>query len=109
MWPEVFRIPIIDRPVYGYGLMLVIRFLTGTVFVPTSIVVCLARGRVGCVVTVCCCGEECALSWAAAFHYGANALVEQYEKRETTVPPELTDPTRPLASGLPRLLNKEEI
>ncbi|HEY7118656.1 MAG TPA: prolipoprotein diacylglyceryl transferase [Tepidisphaeraceae bacterium] len=27
MWQEVFRIPFIDRPVYGYGLMLVIGFI----------------------------------------------------------------------------------
>jgi len=27
MWQEVFRIPFINRPVYGYGLMLVIGFL----------------------------------------------------------------------------------
>lgn len=30
MWQEIFRIPIIDRPVYGYGLMLVIGFLAAT-------------------------------------------------------------------------------
>ena len=30
MWQEVFRIPFIDRPVYGYGLMLVIGFLAAT-------------------------------------------------------------------------------
>src|SRR5687767_12521565 len=30
MWQEIFRIPFIDRPVYGYGLMLVIGFLAAT-------------------------------------------------------------------------------
>src|SRR4051812_22061469 len=30
MWQEVFRIPFINRPVYGYGLMLVIGFLAAT-------------------------------------------------------------------------------
>jgi len=27
MWPELFRIPVIDLPVFGYGLMMVIGFL----------------------------------------------------------------------------------
>ena len=29
MMQELFRIPFLDRPVYGYGLMLVIGFLLG--------------------------------------------------------------------------------
>lgn len=29
MYPELFRIPFIDRPVYGYGLMLVLSFVFG--------------------------------------------------------------------------------
>jgi phosphatidylglycerol:prolipoprotein diacylglycerol transferase len=207
MWQEVFRIPVIDRPVYGYGLMLVIGFIAATqlakylaarcridgeIFVNAALLalltgvigarlshilesiaantgefanngrnlgenlwamlnlssggltfyggfllatpvlilyalwkkvpllrgmdivapclmVGLAFGRIGCYANGCCYGEECSLSWGAAFPYGSNAFVEQYERGEISVPAELTDAAHPLANGLPRLLSKEEI
>jgi phosphatidylglycerol:prolipoprotein diacylglycerol transferase len=207
MWQEVFRIPIIDRPVYGYGLMLVIGFiaatqlakylaarcrLDGEIFVNAAVLallfgvigarlshilesiaantgefannghsawdnfkamlnlssggltfyggfllatpvlifygirkkvpllrgmdivapclmVGLAFGRIGCFANGCCYGEECSLPWGTSFPYGSNAFVEQYERGEISVPPELTDPTRPLNNGMPRLLLKNEI
>jgi phosphatidylglycerol:prolipoprotein diacylglycerol transferase len=207
MWQEIFRIPFIDRPVYGYGLMLVIGFLAATqlakflaarcrlngeLFVNAALIalvsgvlgarlshvfesiaantgefanngkpflenvkavlnlssggltfyggfllatpvligyalwkkvpllkgmdivapclmVGLAFGRIGCFFNGCCYGEECALPWGAEFPYGSNAFVEQYERGEITVPHELTDARHPYASGVPRLLSKEEI
>jgi phosphatidylglycerol:prolipoprotein diacylglycerol transferase len=207
MWQEVFRIPFLDRPVYGYGLMLVIGFLAATqlakflaaryrldgeLFVNAALLallfgvlgarlshvvesliagsgefanngkpfsenlmamlnlssggltfyggfllatpvligyavwkkvplllgmdivapclmVGLAFGRIGCFMNGCCYGEECKLPWGADFPYGSNAFVEQYEHGEIDVPAQLTDPKHPYASGLPRLLSKEEI
>src|SRR6266478_5568876 len=127
MYQEVFRIPFIDRPVYGYGLMLVIGFLLATPvmiwfairksvpllrgmdIIAPCLMIGLAFGRIGCYLNGCCYGEECQLPWGAAFPYGSNAYVEQYENGEISVPPELTDPTQPLANGLPRLLLRNDI
>jgi phosphatidylglycerol:prolipoprotein diacylglycerol transferase len=93
----------------GYALWKKVPLLKGMDIVAPCLMVGLAFGRIGCFFNGCCYGEECNLAWGAAFPYGSNAFVEQYEHGEITAPPELTDPRHPLASGLPRLLSKEEI
>ena len=92
-----------------YGLRKKVPLLRGMDIVAPCLMVGLAFGRIGCYANGCCYGEECNLSWGASFPYGSNAFVEQYEKGEIPVPPELTDPTRPLPNGLPSLLSKEQI
>jgi phosphatidylglycerol:prolipoprotein diacylglycerol transferase len=93
----------------GYALWKKIPLLRGMDIVAPCLMVGLAFGRIGCYANGCCYGEECSLSWGAHFPYGSNAFVEQYERNEITVPPQLTDPAHPLPNGLPRLLSKEEI
>ena len=92
-----------------YAVWKRIPLLRGMDIIAPALMVGLAFGRIGCFLNGCCYGEECSLPWGAHFPYGSNAFVEQYEHGEITVPPELTDPRHPLASGLPRLLSKEEI
>src|SRR5207237_407929 len=110
-------------PVYGYGAMLVIGFLlpphphpvrhppqvpllTGSDIMAPCIMIGLAFGRIGCYLNGCCYGEECNLPWGAAFPYGSNAFVEQFEKNEIDVPPQLL---KKEPSGRFRLLTKTEL
>ena len=93
----------------GYALWKKVPLLLGMDIVAPCLMVGLAFGRIGCYMNGCCYGEVCTLPWGAHFPYGSNAFVEQYEHGDIAVPPQLTDPTRPYASGLPRLLGKEEI
>lgn len=92
-----------------YAIRKKIPLLKGMDIIAPCLMIGLAFGRIGCYLNGCCYGEECNVSWGAAFPYGSNAFVEQYENGELTVPPELTDAKHPLRNGLPRLLTKEEI
>ena len=92
-----------------YAIRKKIPLLKGMDIIAPCLMIGLAFGRIGCYLNGCCYGAECDVSWGAAFPYGSNAFVQQYEDGELTVPPELTDPKHPLHSGLPRLLTKEEI
>jgi phosphatidylglycerol:prolipoprotein diacylglycerol transferase len=92
-----------------YAIRKKIPLLTGMDIIAPCLMVGLAFGRIGCYLNGCCYGEECQLPWGAAFPYGSNAYVEQYEEGKISVPPELTNPAEPLKNGLPRLLSKDEI
>jgi phosphatidylglycerol:prolipoprotein diacylglycerol transferase len=92
-----------------YAIRKRIPLLKGMDIIAPCLMIGLAFGRIGCYLNGCCYGEECTVSWGAAFPYGSNAFVEQYENGEINVPPELTDAKHPLHNGLPRLLTKEEI
>src|SRR3954466_11678822 len=93
----------------GYALWKKVPLLLGMDIVAPCLMVGLAFGRIGCFFNGCCYGEECSLAWGAPFPYGSNAFVEQYERGEISVPPQLTDARHPYAGGIPRLLTKEEI
>ncbi len=90
-----------------YAIRKKVPLLTGMDIIAPCLMVGLAFGRIGCYLNGCCYGEECQLPWGAAFPYGSNAYVEQYENGEISVPPELTDPTQPLP--MPRLLLRNDI
>jgi phosphatidylglycerol:prolipoprotein diacylglycerol transferase len=92
-----------------YAIKKKVPLLTGMDIIAPCLMVGLAFGRIGCYLNGCCYGEECQLPWGAAFPYGSNAFVEQYEEGKISAPPELTNPAEPLRNGLPRLLSKEEI
>jgi phosphatidylglycerol:prolipoprotein diacylglycerol transferase len=92
-----------------YAIRKKVPLLTGMDIMAPCLMVGLAFGRIGCYLNGCCYGEECQLPWGASFPYGSNAFVEQYEKGEISVPPELTDPTQPLPDGMPRLLLSNDI
>jgi phosphatidylglycerol---prolipoprotein diacylglyceryl transferase len=104
--------------------------LRGMDIIAPSLMIGLAFGRIGCYLNGCCYGEECQLPWGAAFPFGSNAFVEQYEKGELPVitddefkagkfgvPESLTNPNYqlprrandPAAPALPKLLTKEEV
>src|SRR5215211_3802533 len=85
----------------GYALWKKVPLLKGMDIIAPALMVGLAFGRIGCFFNGCCYGEECSLSWGAAFPYGSNAFIEQYERGEITVPAELTDPRHPYINGLP--------
>jgi phosphatidylglycerol:prolipoprotein diacylglycerol transferase len=92
-----------------YAIKKRVPLLLGMDIIAPCLMIGLAFGRIGCYLNGCCYGELCSLPWGAAFPYGSNAFVEQYEEREIEVDPRLTDPAHPLKNGLPRLLSKEEI
>jgi len=90
----------------AYGLWKRVPVRLGMDIVAPALMVGLAFGRVGCFLNGCCYGAECSLPWGAAFPYGSNAFVEQYEHGEIEVPAALTVPTK---DGHVRLMSKEEI
>jgi phosphatidylglycerol:prolipoprotein diacylglycerol transferase len=92
-----------------YAIKKKVPLLTGMDIMAPCLMIGLAFGRIGCYLNGCCYGEECQLPWGAAFPYGSNAFVEQYEKGEIDVPNQFKDPLHPLSNGLPRLLTNEEV
>jgi phosphatidylglycerol:prolipoprotein diacylglycerol transferase len=89
-----------------YAIRKKVPLLTGMDIMAPCIMIGLAFGRIGCYLNGCCYGEECNVSWGAAFPYGSNAFVEQFEKNEIDVPPQLL---KKEPSGRIRLLTKGEI
>jgi len=89
-----------------YAIRKKVPLLTGMDIMAPCIMIGLAFGRIGCYLNGCCYGEECSLPWGAAFPYGSNAFVEQFEKNEIDVPPQLL---KKEAGGRIRLLTRGEL
>jgi phosphatidylglycerol:prolipoprotein diacylglycerol transferase len=92
-----------------YAIWKKVPLLRGMDIIAPALMVGLAFGRIGCFLNGCCYGEECSLSWGASFPYGSNAFVEQYEKGEIPVPPELTNPAARYPNGRPSLITRQQI
>jgi phosphatidylglycerol:prolipoprotein diacylglycerol transferase len=92
-----------------YAIRKKVPLLKGMDIIAPCLMIGLAFGRIGCYLNGCCYGEECTVSWGAAFPYGSNAFVEQYENGELSVPRELTDPNRPDANGRPGLVTRQQL
>jgi phosphatidylglycerol:prolipoprotein diacylglycerol transferase len=66
----------------------------------------LGFGRIGCFLNGCCHGAECNVPWAVHFPYHSNAYVEEFDRNELNVPPELMTVGK---TGHARLMTPEEV
>jgi phosphatidylglycerol---prolipoprotein diacylglyceryl transferase len=72
-----------------YGVVKRAPLRLGMDVVAPCVMLGLGFGRIGCFLNGCCYGAECDVPWAVHFPYHSNAYLEQYERGELNVPPQL--------------------
>jgi phosphatidylglycerol:prolipoprotein diacylglycerol transferase len=89
-----------------YGVIRKVPLRLGMDIIAPCVMIGLGFGRIGCYLNGCCHGAECDVPWAVVFPYHSNAYVEEYERGEIRVPPELMTEAK---NGTLRLKTADEV